>query len=170
MYDPPSPRPPPPSWQLQISFLVHVFLPCLKVHWCHLPESRGKGFPLVFVLLLRTYFIWYECFPTFYVADSGFFFFGWFLFHWRHMDIFLIQLSVHGQRMCFHVLLGWIVLQDHRRAFNFLKEHFQDICPRVGLLGHSVIPYAVLLSSCTNLPTTHTVGGVPSFPHPVKDF
>ena len=69
------------------------------------------------------------------------------------MDIFfLIQSSVHGHRMCFHVLLLWSVLYEYRGAFHFLQRTFSRYVPKRGLagsFGHNMFMFLITLFLCS---------------------
>ena len=56
------PQPPPPFWQLNVCFPVHVFLFGRNVHLCHVLDSRWQGYPTVFVFIFWIYFTQYESF------------------------------------------------------------------------------------------------------------
>ena len=105
-----SPQPPRPIWRPKICFQVYVFLSSRNVHKCHLSESRGRGFPWYFLSLLDTFCLVWEFFlpsmwlamafslpPPFFLAEYG-------SFAYAHI-LFLIQTSLHGHWMHFHVLL-----------------------------------------------------------------
>ena len=57
---------------------------------------------------------------------------------YRHR-ISVILSWVTGHWVRFHVSVFWKLLQAHSGAWNTFREHFLDVCSRVGLRGYRVV-------------------------------
>ena len=159
MYDPPN-RSPPHSLSIQSGNPISVFqsmcfFPVERFIGVICQSPKGRDFP------------WYLSFP-----------FGYFLFsmsfsyhlcgcklHFLHhfflaeyysivymYTLFLIQTSVHGQRMGFCVLLWWIVLHEYSGTFHFLKRTFSGYMPKTGIawpVSHTVFMFWITYFLCS---------------------